>query len=150
MTRKSLWIGLTLAALAGCESPTPDAAPAAPGGEPAATTPAGAPDQVPSATPATEESAPAAPATEMPKEGGEPKAASTEGFSAEELAEIKKLPTDEQPIALAQKTCPVSGENLGMDVPIKKVVDGKTVFLCCKGCVKDFDADPSKFVADKK
>ena len=80
----------------------------------------------------------------------DPKGAAVAPLKGEELAEIKKLPADEQPIAMAQVMCPVSDDHLGaggMGMPVKKVVDGKTVFLCCKGCEKDFDADPAKYLA---
>jgi len=73
----------------------------------------------------------------------------------DEVAEIKKLPEAEQTDALAQKICPVGftgadpaeGHLGAMGKPLKKVVDGKTVYLCCKGCEKDFDADPKAFLA---
>jgi hypothetical protein len=77
-------------------------------------------------------------------------------LSKEELEKIDGLPEgDERKFATSQKVCPVSWEpgsadegHLGaMGVPIKKVVKGKTVFLCCKGCIKDFDADPVKYLA---
>lgn len=70
-------------------------------------------------------------------------------LSDEEIAGINKLadPKDRE-LALAQKVCPISGENLGgMGAPIKVVADGKTAFLCCKGCKKDFDKDPKAALA---
>lgn len=79
-----------------------------------------------------------------------PKGASAEKLSGEEIAAIKGLPAEEQTIALAQVVCPVSNEHLGgggMGAPLKKVVDGKAVFLCCKSCEKDFEADPTKYLA---
>jgi hypothetical protein len=52
---------------------------------------------------------------------------------------------DEQAIAAA-KVCPVSGEALGeMGPPIKVTRGGKTIFLCCKGCLKDVQKYPDKF-----
>ncbi len=46
------------------------------------------------------------------------------------------------------KTCPVSGEELGsMGEPVIVEHDGTTVKLCCKSCIKDFNADPEKFTA---
>ena len=54
-------------------------------------------------------------------------------------------------------TCPVSGEKLGeMGKPLTFVYKGSwEVKLCCKGCKKDFDKDPEKYLkliraADKK
>lgn len=53
-------------------------------------------------------------------------------------------------------TCPVSGEKLGeMGKPFTFVYKDQEVKLCCKGCKKDFDKDPEKYMkliraADKK
>jgi hypothetical protein len=70
-----------------------------------------------------------------------------------DLEQIKKLDEADQKLAIDQKNCPISGQHLGgMGKPIKKVVDGRTVFLCCDGCIEDFDKDPKAAVAklDKK
>lgn len=80
------------------------------------------------------------------------KAASTAAkptLNAEEKAEIAKLTEKkDQDAALAQAICPVSGENLGaMGVPIKVSAEGKDAYLCCKGCVKDFEKDPKAVFA---
>ena len=53
-------------------------------------------------------------------------------------------------------TCPVSGEKLGeMGKPVVFTYQDQEVKLCCKGCKKDFDKTPDKFItkiraADKK
>ena len=53
-------------------------------------------------------------------------------------------------------TCPVSGEKLGeMGKPYTFTYKDQEVKLCCKGCKKDFDKDPEKYIskiraADKK
>ena len=53
-------------------------------------------------------------------------------------------------------TCPVSGEKLGeMGKPFTFTYKDQEVKLCCKGCKKDFDKDPEKYIskiraADKK
>jgi YHS domain-containing protein len=76
-------------------------------------------------------------------------AAAKPALNAEEKAEIAKL-TDkkDQDAATAQALCPVSGENLGsMGVPIKVSAEGKDAYLCCKGCVKDFEKDPKAVFA---
>lgn len=40
-------------------------------------------------------------------------------------------------LALAQEICPVMGKDLlSMGGPVPAEVDGQTVFLCCKGCLK--------------
>lgn len=44
-------------------------------------------------------------------------------------------------------TCVVSGEALGsMGQPIIIYHEGVEVRLCCKGCVKKFNADPAKYL----
>mgnify|MGYP001011980111 CR=1 FL=1 len=54
-------------------------------------------------------------------------------------------PTDKELIE-QQKTCPVTDQPLGsMGKPVKVVVKGRTVFLCCAGCKKKLLADPEKF-----
>jgi YHS domain-containing protein len=53
-------------------------------------------------------------------------------------------------------TCPVSGEKLGeMGKPLTFTYKDQEVKLCCKGCKKDFDKNPDKYLkliraADKK
>lgn len=53
-------------------------------------------------------------------------------------------------------TCPVSGDKLGeMGKPVVFTYKDQEVKLCCKGCKKDFDKDPEKYMkliraADKK
>jgi len=65
--------------------------------------------------------------------------------------------TDTNAIPDKLKTCPVSGEKLGGDMgePYVFVYKGQQVKLCCKGCKKDFDKNPDKYLkliraADKK
>ena len=54
---------------------------------------------------------------------------------------------DQEAIA-AQKTCPVSGKDLGaMGGPIKASLGEKSVFLCCPGCAPKVKASPEKFLA---
>lgn len=69
--------------------------------------------------------------------------------SGEELPEgLQGLDPAELALVKAQGDCPVSSEPLGsMGAPIRKEVDGKVAFLCCKSCVKKFDADPAKYFA---
>jgi hypothetical protein len=85
---------------------------------------------------------------EGPKVDNEKAAGDTAGLSAAQLAEIKKLPADEQSIAIKQAACPVSGEALGsMGKPIKVSAEGRSFYLCCKGCEKDVKADPKGVLA---
>lgn len=44
--------------------------------------------------------------------------------------------------------CIVSGEKLGgMGDPVKYEYKDRTVYFCCKGCVKKFEAEPAKYLA---
>lgn len=148
------------------DAEAPDLTPAA---EPKTNTEAQAPDLTPAEAHKAEEAnhpegAEAAPAGEAkkddapltPPQAEEPKAEteaaapSLEGpgaaaavLSDEEIAEIKKLPAEDQDLALAQAVCPVSDENLGsMDVPLKVSAEGREFFICCKGCEKKVKSDP--------
>lgn len=44
-------------------------------------------------------------------------------------------------------TCIVTGEKLdGMGGAVVVVKDGQEFKFCCKGCIKDFNKDPARFV----
>ena len=46
-------------------------------------------------------------------------------------------------------TCIVTGNKLGSMGPvITQVYQGQAVKFCCKPCVKKFDANPAKYIAD--
>ena len=45
-----------------------------------------------------------------------------------------------------QKVCPVMDEPLGsMGQPVKLLVGGKPLYLCCKGCIKKVKAEPARY-----
>ena len=47
-----------------------------------------------------------------------------------------------------QKTCPVTGNELGsMGEPVKRQVGNRVVFLCCPACIEKFDASKDKYLA---
>ncbi|MDG3003747.1 hypothetical protein [Paludisphaera mucosa] len=158
---------LALAVLVGCGGAQEDAMPTTSTKEAPGLPPVVAPSKDVAPNPAPSRAEPVAPipsATEAapapagePKKEGEPaleapKAAVVK-LSDEELANVKKLPADEQEAALKQAVCPVSDEHLGaMDVPIKVTAEGRTFYLCCKGCEKDVAADAKAVIAklDKK
>ncbi len=57
---------------------------------------------------------------------------------ATDAAKAKPYPFD---------TCIVSGEKLdGMGGAVVVVKDGQEVKFCCKGCIKDFNKDPAKYL----
>lgn len=67
-------------------------------------------------------------------------------MKAENLA---KLSPADQALAESQKVCPVTGEPLGsMGVPLKVSVEGRDVFICCKGCQKKIQENPEKYLAN--
>ncbi len=51
-----------------------------------------------------------------------------------------------QTMAAAQGACPVMKRTLPK-MPASLVVDGRTVFVCCKPCIAKVQADPRKYVA---
>ena len=50
------------------------------------------------------------------------------------------------------KTCPVTGDALGGDkgAPVEVTYNGKTYKLCCKTCVRKFNANPEKYIKSAK
>ena len=67
-------------------------------------------------------------------------------------ANLAKLSDDDRKLAEAQKFCAVETDHrLGaMGVPIKVMVKDQPVFVCCKGCVQEAQADPDKTLATVK
>lgn len=134
----SLVAGLML--LVGC---APESTPVPGGPEPAVPAPGAS---APAPTPTPDEKKAEGKADEKKADAG-----GASGFSTEELAEINTMPEPEKGKALAQKVCLVSGEHLGsMGVPVTVTFEGQVGFLCCKGCMKEFNADPKKAFASLK
>ena len=73
----------------------------------------------------------------------------TEESSEEEKgieAALAKLSPEDRALAEKQKTCPVTDEPLGsMGTPIKVTVEGREVFLCCKGCEDEIKSNFAKY-----
>lgn len=68
-------------------------------------------------------------------------------LSEADLKEIAKLPPADQELARTQRVCPVTDEPLGsMGAPIKVVVDGEPIFLCCQGCERDVRENAGEMV----
>lgn len=122
------------------------AAPSNPGEGPGNFTPGGT---IPDNYPVKKSGSPDAATAPAPKaDEAAPAKTEPEGLSQEEIDQIKKLPAEEQAKALAQVVCIVSGEHLGsMGTPVKVESDGKVAYLCCKGCVEDFQKDPAAALA---
>jgi membrane fusion protein, copper/silver efflux system len=61
---------------------------------------------------------------------------------------LGRLSAEDRALAEKQKVCPVTGEVLGaMGTPPALTVEGRKVFLCCKGCESALRKDPAKYLA---
>jgi hypothetical protein len=71
------------------------------------------------------------------------------GVSDEVSAERAKLSAEDRAAVEAQEWCAINtDERLGsMGAPLKIVIQGQPVFLCCKGCQRKAEADPEKTLA---
>jgi multidrug efflux pump subunit AcrA (membrane-fusion protein) len=65
---------------------------------------------------------------------------------------LAKLSTPDRKLAEAQRLCPVLRKRLGsMGVPVKVLLKGQAVFLCCRACEADARDNPDKtLVATEK
>ena len=70
----------------------------------------------------------------------------------EVAASLAELSAEDRSLAIAQKFCAVETENLlgKMGAPVKLMIEGEPVFLCCEGCEKEALADPAKTLASAK
>jgi len=69
-----------------------------------------------------------------------------EDVDAKVVAGLRELSPTDRALAEKQRFCPIiEGTRLGsMGKPVKVVLDGQPVFVCCKACVKQAEADPAK------
>jgi hypothetical protein len=96
--------------------------------------------------------------TANPKSSGNPsqQAGNPSAENQEKEAKIKaslaKLSPEDQRLAEEQKFCAVENDNrLGkMGMPVKIMVKGQPVFLCCDGCTKEAEDDPDATLAKVK
>ena len=67
----------------------------------------------------------------------------------ESTAVLAKLPMNERMAIESQKYCAVIGGSFlgSMGAPIKLTLEGKPVYLCCSGCTKKAQANPSATIA---
>jgi hypothetical protein len=67
-------------------------------------------------------------------------------------ANLAKLPDTDRKLAEAQKYCAVeTDDRLGaMGVPVKILIQGQPVFLCCKSCIDQAKREPDKTLARVK
>jgi hypothetical protein len=67
--------------------------------------------------------------------------------SARDNSPLEGLTEADRAAALAQRDCPVTGKALGsMGTPVRQVVEGRVVFLCCAGCEGSLKANPGKYL----
>jgi len=60
---------------------------------------------------------------------------------------IANLPPAEQKVALKQRICPVTRDLLGsMGTPISVQVGGRSIYVCCQGCVETLLESPSQYL----
>ncbi|MHC4398939.1 MAG: efflux RND transporter periplasmic adaptor subunit [Planctomycetota bacterium] len=79
----------------------------------------------------------------------EPRTELDEAKSAELIAALSKLPANDRALAESQQICPVTKLPLGsMGTPPKVDVNGRPVFICCKGCETRLLAEPDKYLAN--
>ncbi len=69
-------------------------------------------------------------------------------FSASFLHAADTKAPEGVPASYPLKKCVVSDEAFGgeMGKPVKVTHEGTDVYLCCKSCLKDFKADPARYV----
>jgi Cu(I)/Ag(I) efflux system membrane fusion protein len=81
--------------------------------------------------------------------------ASTGGTGSGEAARIERalsrLSPEDRRLAEAQGYCPIDGGPLGhMGTPVKVLLEGQPVFVCCKGCVDEARENPAQTLAKVK
>ncbi len=77
--------------------------------------------------------------------------AGRQGVSFREVASVPASELQLSAAAIArQKICPVSGKPLGsMGAPVAVDVNGKKVFVCCRGCVDSVKSNPAKYASGR-
>lgn len=60
---------------------------------------------------------------------------------------VAELDASDQELVARQRVCPVTGAALdSMGGPVKVLVGGKPLYLCCKGCLGKVKSDPEKIL----
>ena len=68
------------------------------------------------------------------------------------VANLARLSAEDLKLAVAQGSCPIQEDVPlgGKGVPVKIVLKGHPVLLCCKECIKEAQANPDKTLAKVK
>ena len=67
--------------------------------------------------------------------------------AAPSITVIQAVAADRTAIRV-QGTCPVSSEVLGgHGTPLKVTVDGRSLFVCCRGCIRAIEKNPTRYLA---
>ncbi len=68
------------------------------------------------------------------------------------IANLAKLSAEDLKLAVAQGLCPIRDDLPlgGQGVPVKIILKGQPVLLCCKDCIEKAKADPDKTLAKAK
>ncbi len=83
-----------------------------------------------------------------PKPKATPPADRRGSKDAKARAALAKLGAEDRQLAEAQGFCPETGQALGsMGVPVKLILKGQPVFLCCKSCQDDAQEHPVQTLA---
>lgn len=88
----------------------------------------------------------------------EKKAPTTSAAATEESLEVAEvteaeLSEEDQALVKVQMFCPVGGKLGEMGTPVKVVIEGQPIFICCEHCREPFLKDPQKYLSalkDKK
>jgi Cu(I)/Ag(I) efflux system membrane fusion protein len=81
------------------------------------------------------------------KKGSAVRPSQTGDENAKVKAALAKLSPEDQKLAEAQQICPVLKSRLGsMGKPVKLMLQGEPVFLCCKACDKEAKEHPAETV----
>ena len=72
-----------------------------------------------------------------------------DAMTEEMIAALSKLSPEDRALAESQRICPVTKMPLGsMGAPPKVDVNGRAVFICCKGCEARLLKDPDTYLAN--
>jgi len=79
---------------------------------------------------------------------GAGRGARTEEVRRDETPNPNGLSPEDRALVTTQKTCPVTGKPLGsMGTPVRVMVAGRPVMICCDGCADALKKAPEKFLS---